>query len=54
MSDNTQKFTILVPPKPVGQYTLFPGAVLVSFKKPNTMHRYFTKLLLGWVWKDLP
>tara|TARA_R110000744_G_scaffold3157_4_gene12231 strand:+ start:172 stop:372 length:201 start_codon:yes stop_codon:yes gene_type:complete len=38
--------------KYVGGYTI-NGYLTFSFiKKPNFIHRFFSKLLLGWVWKD--
>lgn len=41
-------------PKIVGFYHIGgnPGLRLHLNHKPNKVHRYFMKLLLGWEWKD--
>ena len=39
-------------PKQVGYYVVGKGFHIFFQKKPNVIHRYFTKLLLGWKWQD--
>lgn len=38
--------------KVVGSYVIGNWVMFFLPKKPNTVHRYFCKLLLGWEWKD--
>jgi hypothetical protein len=55
-SDNTLRGSDLgTPPKFVGEYQIGDyGGLLIRFKKkPIWLHRFMTKLLLGFVWKDL-
>lgn len=41
------------PPKPIGYYKLNNGYVVLFYsKKPNFIHRIFTKILMGWTWED--
>jgi hypothetical protein len=48
---------IASPPRMVGRLHISPnrewGYSIAFYKKPNFIHRYFMKLLLGWVWEDL-
>lgn len=39
-------------PKYVGYYTINSNVSFFFQKKPNLAHRIFTKLLLGWEWRD--
>lgn len=39
-------------PKQVGYYVVGKGFHIFFQKKPNVIHRYFTKLFLGWKWHD--
>jgi hypothetical protein len=39
-------------PKQVGYYVVGKGFHIFFQKKPNAIHRYFTKLFLGWKWHD--
>jgi hypothetical protein len=39
-------------PKQVGSYKLGKSFHIFFDKKPNSIHRLFTKLLLGWEWQD--
>ena len=36
----------------VGHWIINPQFKVASTKKPNWIHRYFSKLLLGWEWSD--
>lgn len=37
----------------VGYYDIIPGEFSIYLrKKPNFIHRWFTRVLLGWKWKD--
>ncbi len=40
------------PIKYAGSYTINDNLVVAFQAKPNYIHRFFTKLLLGWEWKD--
>lgn len=39
-------------PKTVGSYQIGGNLQVHLNHKPNRVHRYFTKLLLGWEWID--
>jgi hypothetical protein len=39
-------------PKWVGHWIINPQFKVSATKKPSAIHRYFTKLLLGWEWSD--
>ena len=37
----------------VGYYDIIPGEFSIYLrKKPNFIHRWFTRVLLGWKWTD--
>ena len=38
--------------KMIGSYKIGSNYFIYLQKKPNFVHRFFAKLLLGWVWKD--
>ena len=39
----------------VGCYDIMPDEFTVYLKrKPNFIHRWFTRILLGWRWYDIP
>ena len=38
--------------KMIGSYKIGSNYFIYLQKKPNFVYRFFTKLLLGWVWKD--
>ena len=38
--------------KTAGSYMIGNNTFIYLKDKPNFIHRYFTKLLLGWSWKD--
>jgi len=42
--------TVIKYPKQVGYYKVGKSFHIFFEKKPNTIHRYFSKLLLGWTW----
>jgi hypothetical protein len=46
-----QKFQVL-PDGAVGSWQLTPDLTVGRKSKPNLLHRIFTKLMLGWEWKD--
>ena len=39
-------------PKQVGSYKIGKSFHIFFDKKPNVIHRFFSKLLLGWKWQD--
>lgn len=39
-------------PKQIGYYKIGKSFHVFFQEKPNAIHRYFTKLLLGWKWHD--
>jgi hypothetical protein len=39
-------------PKQVGSYKVGKSFHIFFEKKPNVVHRFFTKLFLGWQWQD--
>lgn len=42
-------------PQYVGRYDLFGDDYTFCInlvKKPNWLHRFWTRILLGWVWRD--
>jgi hypothetical protein len=39
--------------KMIGSYKIGSNYFIYLQKKPNIIHRFFSKLLLGWVWKDV-
>jgi hypothetical protein len=39
-------------PKQAGSYKIGKSFHIFFEKKPKSLHRFFTKLLLGWEWKD--
>ena len=46
-------FVIKNTPAYVGYYDIIPGEFSIYLKKkPNFIHRWFTRVLLGWRWKD--
>lgn len=51
MSDDIE-YTFLQEPDYVGHWIINPHFKIASIKKPNMIHRYFNKLLLGWEWSD--
>jgi hypothetical protein len=57
MDEPSQEITMVLmePPKPEGQYVIGDGYHRFCFsitKRPNIIHRWFTKLFLGWTWQD--
>jgi hypothetical protein len=42
--------TVIKYPKQVGYYKVGKSFHIFFEKKPNIIHRYFSKLLLGWTW----
>ena len=45
-------FTFNVGEKVVGKYEIIPNYFWTVRKKPNFVHRFFTRILLGWKWTD--
>ena len=39
-------------PKQAGSYKIGKSLHVFFEKKPKSIHRFFTKLFLGWEWKD--
>jgi len=54
VNKNINNLTIHIP-KYVGKYCLGGemGICIMFNKKPNIIHRYFMKLLLGWEWFNI-
>ncbi len=52
MTCQDHEFVMYEPKSIAGRYKIFPGFYVDAFKKPNVLHRIFTRLLLGWVWED--
>lgn len=42
----------IVKPIQAGSYKVGKSFHIFFEKKPNSIHRFFTKLFLGWVWQD--
>jgi hypothetical protein len=40
-------------PKMAGSYMIGKNNFIYLKKKPNIIHRFFSKILLGWIWKDV-
>ena len=52
ISDSTyQQFQVL-PDGAVGSWQVTPNMTVGRKTKPKLLHRIFTKLMLGWEWKD--
>ena len=53
---SSQLITITSPPKPVGFWVLYPGAVVQirfeMYQRPTDEQIKTTEQLLGWGWKD--
>lgn len=47
----SEKMTISTP-QYIGHWTIVENLRVFTTKKPNVIHRYVTKLLLGWEWKN--
>ena len=60
MSDGTSEIeypelytlTMAKPPPVIGSMEIMPGVFYHLTRKPTWLHRHFTRLLLGWKWKD--
>jgi hypothetical protein len=42
----------IVKPIQAGSYKVGKSFHIFFEKKPNSIHRFFTKLFLGWIWQD--
>jgi hypothetical protein len=42
----------IIKPNQVGTYKVGKSFHIFFEKKPNSIHRFFTKLFLGWIWQD--
>ena len=47
-------YSFITVPKYIGRWEMHDGDISfhVSHKRPNFVVRFFTRLLLGWVWVD--
>ena len=45
-------YQILKLPEYVGGYDITPNFTVMLQTKPMWLHRYMTRILLGWKWKD--
>lgn len=55
IQENTFKINEIKMPIYVGSYQITSEANSMRFmfvKKPNIIHRFFCRILLGWVWID--
>ena len=56
IAGSTQEFRFLEKPVYVGGYNITPHSsnqfIVNSTKKPLFIHRFFCRILLGWVWVD--
>lgn len=50
--DTTLDYQLIKNPEYVGMYHVTVGFAISLEKKPFWLHRYMTKLLLGWKWED--
>jgi len=50
--DPTYKMLQVLPDGAVGSWELTPNMSVGRKTKPKLLHRIFTKLMLGWEWKD--
>ena len=42
----------IIKPIQAGSYKVGKSFHIFFDKKPNSIHRFFTKLFLGWIWQD--
>ena len=42
----------IIKPNQAGSYKVGKSFHIFFEKKPNSIHRFFTKLFLGWIWQD--
>ena len=42
----------IIKPIQAGSYKVGKSFHIFFEKKPNSIHRFFTKLFLGWIWQD--
>jgi hypothetical protein len=52
MIDRSGEIHSIKPSKQVGSYKIGKSFHIFFEKKPNSLHRFFAKLLLGWKWHD--
>jgi hypothetical protein len=52
MIDRAGEIHSIKPSKQAGSYKIGKSFHIFFEKKPNSLHRFFTKLLLGWKWHD--
>lgn len=53
LNPNTMTSLVIMNTPHVGCYDIIPGEFSIYLrKKPNFIHRWFTRVLLGWKWKD--
>lgn len=50
------EFELYIPPTPIGYYRLGKHTINCTkfpmFHKPNRIHKYFMRVLLGWYWEN--
>lgn len=46
------EFTFIKPPPTVGFYVINNSFQIAFVTKPNWFHRFMTRVLLGWVWRN--
>ena len=52
MVERSSEIHSIVKPNQAGSYKVGKSFHIFFEKKPNSFHRFFTKLLLGWKWHD--
>jgi hypothetical protein len=52
ISDPSYKTFQILPDGAVGSWHVTPTLTVGRKSKPNLLHRIFTKMMLGWEWKD--
>lgn len=44
-------WVVTPPPKPLYAVHIAPGFIYETHKQPNAWHRFWVRVLLGWVWR---
>jgi hypothetical protein len=52
LDTTNQSYQIFSQPEYVGGYDITPNFTVMLQTKPMWLHRYMTRILLGWKWKD--
>ena len=52
MVQRSSEIHSIIKPNQAGSYKVGKSFHIFFEKKPNSIHRFFTKLFLGWKWQD--